>query len=490
MISSAEYLINKNLYGIFNISSNVRISKYKFGKKIAELFNVDIDLIKKTKLNEHKNLIQRPLNMCLSNKKILQYFDIKKFDLDLNLKKFKKNYNDNYYKVRPLITYGTHYLKKIDVKKVNKVLFSKNLTQGNEVLKFEEKFAKFVGSKYAVAVSSASAGLHLCFISLKKNKKSNLITSPITFVSTTNAAIHDNAKIKFVDINKNSLNLNYRLIKSSNDNKLPNIIMPIHFAGSPCEMNKIKNQASFNNDIIIEDAAHALGAKNFDGSYIGSCKYSDAAVFSFHPVKSITSGEGGMITTNDYNTYLDLLRIRSHGINKLNDQMTNNKNSKTNGIYNPWYYEMIEKGFNYRLTDIQCALGSSQLDSLKEFIEKRKYLALRYDNLFEDCKNIKVTQKKTRAISSHHLYVIRINFKKAKISRAELMHKLRQDGIITQVHYIPIPYHPFYQKKGYTMKNLQNSEKYYDEALSIPLFYNLKNQIQEFVVKKIKSYVE
>jgi dTDP-4-dehydrorhamnose reductase len=490
LISAVETLINKKINGIFNISTNNKISKYEFGLKLAKLFNIDTKLIKKNKLNSKLNLVKRPLNMSLSNKKITKYVNIKNFDLDNNLATFKKVYLSNYYKFRPLIPYGRHLLKKIDIKKVSKILLNKNLTQGDEVLKFEEKFAKFVGSKYAIAVSSASAGLHLCFNSLKKNKNSKLITSPITFVSTTNSAIHNNAKIKFIDIDNNSLNINYKLISQLRGKSSSNIIMPIHFAGSPCEMKKIQSISNVTNDIIIEDAAHALGAKNFDGSFIGNCKYSDAAVFSFHPVKSITSGEGGMITTNNYNTYIKLLRTRSHGINKLNDQMLNKNNSKTDGLNNLWYYEMIENGFNYRLTDIQCALGNSQLDSLNEFIEKRKYLALRYDDFFYGCKNIKITQQKTRNISSHHLYVIRINYKKSKISRAELMHKLRQDGIITQVHYIPIPMHPFYKKKGYSMRGLSNTTKYYEEALSIPIFYNLNEQVQNFVAKKLKFYLE
>jgi dTDP-4-amino-4,6-dideoxygalactose transaminase len=254
-------------------------------------------------------------------------------------------------------------------------------------------------------------------------------------------------------------------------------------------MESISSLAKKYNLSIIEDAAHALGSKYKDGSMVGSCKYSDMTGFSFHPVKSIAAGEGGMITTNNYTIYKTLLRIRSHGINKLDDKFINKNLSSTNGEINPWYYEMQELGFNYRITDFQCALGRSQLKKLSKFISKRKDLVTNYDNAFSCFKNIKPIQIEDRENSSHHLYVIRVDFKKLNLSRASIMIKLREKGIITQVHYIPVTSHPYYKKRGYKTKNYSESLTFYNEALSIPLYYSLTNQDQEYVIKTLNDLI-
>ena len=267
------------------------------------------------------------------------------------------------------------------------------------------------------------------------------------------------------------------------------IISPVHFSGLPCDMKEVKRIADKHKIIVVEDAAHALGAKYDDGSMVGNCKYSDMTGFSFHPVKSIAAGEGGMITTNSKKLYKKLLKLRSHGINKLDDKFINTELAFTNVLKNPWYYEMQELGYNYRITDIQCALGQSQLKKINKFIERRLELVNRYDEAFSTLNNIKPIQKKYRESSSHHLYVVEIDFSKLKINRAMLMTELRNEGIITQVHYMPVTSHPYYESLGYETSNYKNSINYYKKCLSLPLYFSLTDNDQSKVIKLIKSLV-
>ncbi|MBT3940340.1 MAG: UDP-4-amino-4,6-dideoxy-N-acetyl-beta-L-altrosamine transaminase [Pelagibacteraceae bacterium] len=392
--------------------------------------------------------------------------------------------------MKKIIPYGKHYLDEDDIKAVVDVLKYKNLTQGSEVLEFEKAVADYVGAKYAVAMSSWTAGLHMANLALGIKKGDSVVTSPITFVATSNSVIYCNAKPVFSDIDNSSITLcPKKLQKTINGNPNIKAIIPVHYGGVSCDMELIWQIAKKNNLFIIEDAAHALGAKHFDGSMVGSCKFSDMTGFSFHPVKSIAAGEGGMITTNNYDIYKTLLRLRSHGINKLNDVFINKELSTTEKTPNPWYYEMQELGYNYRITDIQCALGLSQLRKLDKFIERRKVLVNRYDKSFKKFLNLNPIQTKYRDISSHHLYVIRINFDNIKVSRATLMNKLKEKGIICQVHYIPVTSQPYYSKMGYDTKNYPESQKFYKEALSIPLYFKLTNEDQDTVIKILKKYV-
>ncbi len=392
--------------------------------------------------------------------------------------------------MKKIIPYGKHYIDNDDIKAVEEVLRYKNLTQGNEVEKFEKAVAEYVGAKYAVAVSSWTSGLHIANLALDLKKGEYIVTSPITFVASANSAIYCGAKPVFSDIDKETINIcPNKLEDTIKKNPKIRVIIPVHYAGLSCDMIAISNIAKKYNLSIIEDAAHALGAKHSDGSMIGSCKYSDMTGFSFHPVKSIAAGEGGMITTNNYSIYKRLLRYRSHGINKLDDSFKNTKLSKTDNLINPWYYEMQVLGFNYRITDIQCALGLSQLNKLNNFILRRIKLVRQYDTAFKKFNNLYPIQTKYRDISSHHLYVVRINFEKIEISRASLMNKLKENGILCQVHYIPVTSHPYYIKMGYNTNHYPESSKFYDEALSLPLFYTLSDEDQSIIIKILKELV-
>jgi len=390
-----------------------------------------------------------------------------------------------------IIPYGKHFIDDEDIKAVEKVLRYKNLTQGDEVDSFEKEVAKFVGAKYAVAMSSWTAGLHMANLALGIRKGDKVITSPITFVATSNSVIYCGAEPVFSDIDSDTINICPKNLEQTIHNN-PNIkaIIPVHYGGVSCDMESISLLAKKHNLSIIEDAAHALGAKHSDGSMVGSCKYSDMTGFSFHPVKSIAAGEGGMITTNSYPLYKALLRLRSHGINKLDDTFINKEKSSTNAIVNPWYYEMQELGFNYRITDIQCALGKSQLKKLNSFINRRKSLVERYDKAFSNIDSIKPIQNKYRGISSHHLYVVRINFDKINNSRAEVMTLLRKSGIITQVHYIPVTSHPYYVDLKYNSEEYKNAMQFYKECLTLPLYFSLSNEEQDFVINELKMILE
>ena len=390
-----------------------------------------------------------------------------------------------------IIPYGKHFIDEDDINAVVDVLKNKPLTQGKEVESFEKEVAKFVGAKYAVAISSWTSGLHLANLALGIRNGDKVITSPITFVATSNSIIYCGAEPVFTDIDKTTINIcSEKLEKTIKENPNVKAIIPVHYAGLSCDMAPISKIAKKYNLSIIEDAAHALGAKHADGSMVGSCKYSNITGFSLHPVKSIAAGEGGIITTNSNAIYKKLIRLRSHGINKLDDKFFNIDQSITNGIPNPWYYEMQELGFNYRITDFQCALGKSQLSKLSSFIKRRRELAIRYDNELSSFENLESIHKKSRDISSHHLYPVRIKFNKIDLTRAELMNHLKEKGIITQVHYIPVTSHPYYQNLGYNTEYYKNANDFYEEALTLPLYFKLKDSDQDYVVETLKMLIE
>lgn len=392
---------------------------------------------------------------------------------------------------KKLFPYGNHYIDQKDIDSVIKVLKSPSITQGPKILETEKYIANYVGSKYAVLVSSCTAGLHISYKALNLESSSVTALSPITFVSTGNVNFYCGSKVVFSDIDEDSLNLSPDILDKTINKKLGiKCVMPVHFGGVPCDMKKISSIVKKKKIKIIEDAAHAMGAKYKTGEKVGSCKYSDLTVFSFHPVKIIAGGEGGIVTTNSKKLYLKLLKYRSHGITKDNSKpFTNKREGYSKGKKNIWFYEMQELGFHYRQTDIHSALILSQMKKINKFLKTRYKFAKQYDNYFKNHKNIKLVQENWRKFSSNHLYVIKILFNKLKINRNELMLKLRKLNIVTQVHYIPLPYHPYYQKKGYNMTECKNAKKYYEECLSIPLYFGLKNKEQKFIAKSISDII-
>ena len=488
LILAVDKLIKKKQTGVFNIVSNEILSKYEFALIFFKLLKLDTGLIQLAKLKNQNFKAKRSANLSLSNKKLMRCIKFKIPSLKLQVKEYINNNTKINKNLCKKIPYGKHSINKKDILSVSKVLMSESLTQGNYVNETENKIAKYLGAKYAVAVSSATAGLHISYLALEVNKKSKILTSPNTFVSTSNAALFCGSKPIFTDISIDNLNLSLSsLEKHIKKNKDLKIIVPVHFGGLASNMKNLYEIAQKYNLNIVEDASHAFGGTYECGSKIGSGKYSDLCVFSFHPVKIIAGGEGGIVTTNNKELYQKLLHLRSHGIRKNTEEVINKKNGLTNNKRNLWYYEMDKLGYNYRQTEIHCGLINSQIDRVDKFLEKRKSLAARYDLKFLNNKLINSFQHKSRKRSSNHLYILDINFKEAKLSRNEFMQKLRNHNIISQVHYIPVPIQPYYKRIGYSMKELGNCKSYYERCLSIPLYYDLTYKEQDYVIDSISN---
>jgi UDP-4-amino-4,6-dideoxy-N-acetyl-beta-L-altrosamine transaminase len=381
-----------------------------------------------------------------------------------------------------LIPYSKQSISIIDALRVARQVKFKSLTQGNQIQEFENSVAAYVGSKYAVAVSSATAGLHLAHLAIGHPIGSNVATSPISFVASANTIIYSGHIPFFVDIDFDSGSMSVAKLTDLISQTKISTVVPVHYAGLPCDMKRIHKVCKEKNISIIEDAAHALGATYDSGEKVGSCTYSDMTVFSFHPVKSITTGEGGMITTNNEKLYDKLLKLRTHGIQRKEVGFQNKILGYSDGQPNLWYYEMDSLGYHYRLTEIQAVLGYSQMKKIDKFMKRRQTIAKRYDKYLLNIKNIKKSQSKNNSGSANHLYTIKIDFTKIKSSRNDLMNKLREIGIVTQVHYIPIPLHPYYKQLGYDVDNLPNTMNFYFQILSIPIYPKLS------ILKQFKVY--
>ena len=376
-----------------------------------------------------------------------------------------------------MIPYGRQNVNQNDIDAVVTVLKSPNLTQGYNVPEFEQSLAKYVGAKYAVAVNSATSALHIAYLALGINNKSRVWTTPITFVATSNAALMCGASIDFVDIDKETANicplkLENKLMIAEKKGETPDLVVVVHLGGYSSDMKSIWNLSKKYNFKIVEDASHAVGGK-FMGHMIGSCKYSNITIFSFHPVKIITTGEGGTALTNDDNLAHKMASLRSHGITRRNDEMTKIADG-------PWYYQQLLLGYNYRMNDISAALGTSQLKRLDEFISERQDIAKEYDSLFSGT-TIKTPKKNKDVFSSFHLYIIRVDIK----HRNDLFRRLREVGILVNLHYIPVYKQPYYSTLGFLPKNFPEAEKYYREAISIPIFPGLSLENQRYVVQNI-----
>ena len=366
--------------------------------------------------------------------------------------------------ISKFLPYGKQTIDNDDIEEVVKTLKSSLITQGPKIEEFESAIAKYCGAKYAVAFNSGTSALHGAYFALDLKKGDEVITSPNTFVASSNAGLYLGANVKFCDVEKETGNIDVSKIETSENTKL---ITPVHYSGNPVDLKEI---SEIDNVKIIEDGAHALGA-SYNGKKIGCLTYSEMVMFSFHPVKHITTGEGGIILTNDEKYYERLQLFRSHGITK---------NNLVNESHGDWYYEMQELGFNYRITDIQCALGVSQLKKLDFFVKSRRNIAKTYDEIFEDNPYFDVTIEKENRKSAYHLYPILLKDEFVK-HKKEIFSKLRANGLGVQVHYIPVYKQPYYQNLGFKMDLCPVCEEFYSKEISIPMYPTLTDEDIGFV---------
>ncbi|SHH67180.1 UDP-4-amino-4,6-dideoxy-N-acetyl-beta-L-altrosamine transaminase [Desulfosporosinus lacus] len=377
------------------------------------------------------------------------------------------------------LPYGRQWLDEDDIQAVVEVLKSDYLTTGPKILEFEKAFAKYVGAKYAVAIANGTAALHAACFAAGIKQGDEVITTPITFAASANSVLYCGGQPVFADIDPDTYNIDPDEIRKSITSKTKAII-PVHFAGQPCEMEEIGKIAKEYNLIVIEDAAHAVGA-DYKGKLIGGI--SDMTTFSFHPVKHITTGEGGMITTSDEEVYKKLLLFRSHGI-------TRDRELLIEEYQGPWYYEQLELGYNYRMSDIQAALGLSQLNKADKFIKRRREIAGMYTLVFGEEVNLITPLQQEGCNSSWHLYVIRLNFKNLKCSQRDFFEYLIQENIGVNIHYIPVYKHPFYRKNGYRDVICPNSEQFYSACISLPIFPKMTNEDIKDVILSVKKVLK
>jgi len=381
----------------------------------------------------------------------------------------------------PHIPYGRQTISEQDIEAVIDVLRSDWITQGPKIAEFEQAVADFCDVKYAVAVSSATAALHISCMALELGGGDRLWTSPNTFVASANCGLYCGAAVDFVDIDSIYYNLcpeqlERKLTEAKKSGTLPKVVVPVHLAGQSCDMARISDLAQIYGFSVLEDASHAIGAY-YRGKPVGCCEFSDLAVFSFHPVKIITTAEGGMVVTNRRDLYEKLIRLRTHGITRDADLMTED-------AHGPWYYQQVGLGFNYRITDIQAALGWSQMQRLEEFCDRRRFLARRYDELLQGLP-LTLPAQAPETNSSWHLYIIRLNLAKVEQSHREVFEALRAANVGVNLHYIPVHTQPYYQQIGFRWGDFSQAEQYYREALSIPLYYGLQETDQDYIVERL-----
>lgn len=376
------------------------------------------------------------------------------------------------------LPYGRQDIDKDDIDSVVSVLKSDFITQGPKVSEFEEKLAEYCGSKYAVVFNSGTSALHGAYFAFGLEKGDEIITSPNTFVATSNAALYLNAKPVFSDVEKETGNIDVSKVKEKITDKTK-LIVPVHYSGNPADLKELSEIAKEYNINIIEDAAHSIGAQ-YHGEKIGNSEYSEMTIFSFHPVKHITTGEGGAILTNNQDYYEKLLMFRSHGITK---------NNFFNQKPGDWYYEMHHLGYNYRMTDMQAVLGLSQLKKLDKFVERRKKIAKTYNATFDNTPFFKTITEKKDCDSSYHLFPILIE-NEFKDKKSEIFRKLRENGLGVQVHYIPVYLQPYYQELGYKKGLCPISEDFYHREISIPMYPAMENEDVDYVIDKIFNVFE
>lgn len=381
------------------------------------------------------------------------------------------------------IPYGRQDISPDDIQAVVDVLQSDWLTQGPTIEQFEQRVAEYCGATYAVAVNSATSALHIACMAAGLGQDDILWTSPNTFVASANCGRYCGATVDFVDIDFCTYNmsvekLEQKLVVAKEQGKLPKVVIPVHFSGQSCEMDRISILAKEYGFTVIEDASHAIGGC-YKGQEVGSCTYSDMTVFSFHPVKVVTTAEGGIVLTNKIELYENLIQFRSHGITRKQELMT----EKAHG---PWYYQQIDLGYNYRMTDIQAALGLSQMDRLDEFVTRRQGIAEKYNEELQGLP-IVLPWQHPDTYSAYHLYVICLEEDKIKKNHKQVFEELRQAGVGVNLHYIPVHTQPYYRQLGFDWGDFPVSEYYYQTAISIPMYSAMTEVDQDYVIKTLKE---
>ena len=382
-----------------------------------------------------------------------------------------------------MIPYGRQDITQTDIDAVVGVLQSDFLTQGPMVPRFEQSVAQHVGATHALAVNSATSALHIACLALGLGPGDRLWTTPITFVASANCALYCGADVDFVDIDPRTYNLcpqalALKLEQAEREGTLPKVVVPVHLCGQPCDMQAIHALSLRYGFKIIEDASHAIGGK-YQGEFIGNSRYSDITVFSFHPVKIITTAEGGMALTNDEALANKMALLRSHGITRDPAQMTREADG-------PWYYQQIDLGFNYRMTELQAALGVTQMERLDQYVARRHQLARRYDDLLTGLP-VTAPWQHADSYSGLHLYVIRLQLDKIEKTHRQVFEALRELGIGVNLHYIPVHTQPYYERMGFKPDDFPQSQTYYQEAISIPMFQTMSDEQQDEVIQALKK---
>lgn len=385
-----------------------------------------------------------------------------------------------------MIPYGKQEITQQDIDAVVDVLKSDFLTQGPQVPAFEDALKVHTGAKYALAVNSATSALHIACLALGLGQGDKLWTTPVTFVASANCGLYCGAEIDFVDIDPNTYNMSInaleaKLIEAKASNALPKVIVPVHLCGQSCDMKAIHALSKEYGFKIIEDASHAIGGSYLDKP-IGNCEYSDITVFSFHPVKIVTTAEGGAVMTNSQELADKMALYRSHGITRDADKMQNEP-------HGAWYYEQVDLGFNYRMTELQAALGVTQMTRLDDFVSARHKLATRYNQLLEDLP-ITLPYQLEGTYSGLHLYVIRLQLDNISNTHKEVFDALREQGIGVNLHYIPVHTQPYYQGLGFKMGDFPESERYYQNAISLPMFHAMTEEQQDEVIRVLSEVLE
>ncbi|OOV88581.1 UDP-4-amino-4,6-dideoxy-N-acetyl-beta-L-altrosamine transaminase [Oceanospirillum linum] len=385
-----------------------------------------------------------------------------------------------------MIPYGKQDINQADIDSVLEVLNSDFLTQGPKVPLFEQTLAKKVGAKHALATNSATSALHIACLALDLGKDDWLWTTPVTFVASANCGLYCGAQVDFVDIDPDTYNLSpkaleAKLVTAKQEGKLPKVLVAVHLCGQPCDMQAIHTLSQRYGFKVIEDASHAVGGR-YQGDYIGNSRYSDITVFSFHPVKIITTAEGGMALTNDDHLAEKMNLFRSHGVTRDQTLMTHEPDG-------PWYYQQVTLGFNYRMTELQAALGISQSQRLDSFVARRHQLAQRYNELLQNLP-LTLPWQHPDSYSGLHLYVVRLQLSKISKNHRQVFEGLREKGIGVNLHYIPVHTQPYYQDMGFRPGDFPEAEKYYSEAISLPMYQGLTDQQQSDVVLALKALLE